>query len=126
MLETIDRFLSCLKVERNASQHTLKSYSEDLHSLAGFLADDDRLPALERITPLDLRGYVAALHEAGYAKSSISQFHESICGLMKLGNWAKPKVASFHRRKNKETPRKVDKVTRPHATPEQNPNPRDE
>ncbi|MEC9093853.1 MAG: tyrosine recombinase XerC [Planctomycetota bacterium] len=73
MLETIDRFLSCLKVERNASQHTLKSYSEDLHSLAGFLADDDRLPALERITPLDLRGYVAALHEAGYAKSSISR-----------------------------------------------------
>ena len=73
MLNAIDRFLTYLKVERNSSQYTIKSYSEDLHSLADFLADDSHLPSPDQVTPLDLRGYVAALHEAGYAKSSISR-----------------------------------------------------
>lgn len=73
MLDTIDRFLTYLKVERNASDYTIKSYSEDLHSLAEFLSDDQYLPEPADITPLDLRGYVAALHDAGYAKSSISR-----------------------------------------------------
>lgn len=77
MLESIDRFLTYLNVEKNSSEYTIKSYREDLTSLAEFLAEDEsetqRLPALKEITPLDLRGYVAALHEAGYAKSSISR-----------------------------------------------------
>lgn len=73
MLDAIDRFLTFLKVERNSSDYTIKSYSEDLHSLADFLADDEDVPEPAQITPLDLRGYVAALHEAGYAKSSISR-----------------------------------------------------
>lgn len=73
MLDCIERFLAYLKIERNASEYTVKSYGEDLASLAEFLADDDRLPRPEEITPLDLRSYVAALHEAGYAKSSISR-----------------------------------------------------
>lgn len=73
MLDAIDRFLTFLRVERNSSDYTIKSYSEDLHSLADFLADDEDVPEPAQITPLDLRGYVAALHEAGYAKSSISR-----------------------------------------------------
>jgi integrase/recombinase XerC len=32
-----------------------------------------RLPAPGEITPLDLRGYVSAMHEAGYAKTSVSR-----------------------------------------------------
>lgn len=73
MLDAIDRFLTYLKVERNSSDYTIKSYREDLYSLAEFLSEQDHTPQPGEITPLDLRGYVSALHEAGYAKSSISR-----------------------------------------------------
>jgi integrase/recombinase XerC len=74
MLEAIERFLRYLQVERNASDLTIKSYREDLDVLAEYLAgDDEDLPAPDEITTLDLRGYVAALQEAGYAKSTIAR-----------------------------------------------------
>lgn len=73
MREAIQRFLTFLEVERNSSDYTIKSYREDLESLADFLGDETFTPDPSQITPLDLRGYVAALHEAGYAKSSISR-----------------------------------------------------
>lgn len=70
----VDRFLRYLNVERNASSLTIKSYREDLTSLLEYLADDaGALPAVDQITPLDLREYVAALSEAGYAKASVSR-----------------------------------------------------
>ena len=63
-----------MTVERNASHLTIKSYREDLISLAGYLSElYDRSARLGEITPMDLRGYVAALHEAGYAKSSVAR-----------------------------------------------------
>ena len=63
-----------MDVERNASELTVKSYSEDLTSLNEYLADSHgQMPSPNQITPLDLRGYVAALHEAGYARTSVSR-----------------------------------------------------
>ena len=74
MQTAVDRFLRYLKVERNASELTIKSYREDLAALIGYLEDDeDRAPSPDQITPLDLREYVSALNEAGYAKASISR-----------------------------------------------------
>ena len=68
------QFLRFLNVERNASPLTIKSYREDLTSLNDYLAQAyGRVPAPSEITPLDLRGYVSALHEAGYAKTSIAR-----------------------------------------------------
>jgi integrase/recombinase XerC len=70
----ITRFLRFLSVERNASPLTIKSYREDLTSLADYLQEAcGREPAPGEITPLDLRSYVSALHEAGYAKSSVAR-----------------------------------------------------
>ncbi len=74
MQTAISRFLRYLNVERNASDLTIKSYREDLTSLSEYLSDalgGNVHPA--RITPIDLRGYVAALHEAGYAKTSVAR-----------------------------------------------------
>lgn len=63
-----------MHVERNASELTVKSYREDLTSLAEYLEEyQGSMPAPGNISPLDLRGYVAALHEAGYARSSVSR-----------------------------------------------------
>ncbi len=70
----IAQFLRYLDVERNASDLTIKSYREDLMDLADFLTEEGSRKVLPRdVSPTELRAYVAALHEAGYAKSSISR-----------------------------------------------------
>jgi integrase/recombinase XerC len=74
MQTAITQFLRFLSVERNAAPLTIKSYREDLTSLADYLQQAySREPAPREITPLDLRGYVSALHEAGYAKTSVAR-----------------------------------------------------
>ncbi len=62
-------------MERNASPLTIKSYREDLTGLQRHLSENGggRAPGIGQITPLDLRGYSASLHEAGYAKSTIAR-----------------------------------------------------
>jgi integrase/recombinase XerC len=61
-------------LERNAAELTVKSYREDLTALTQYLTEAyGRTPSPEELTPLDLRGYVSALHEAGYAKSSVAR-----------------------------------------------------
>jgi integrase/recombinase XerC len=74
MQVAVTRFLRFLSVERNAAALTIKSYREDLAALVDYLQQAyGRLPAPGEITPLDLRGYVSAMHEAGYAKTSVSR-----------------------------------------------------
>jgi len=74
MHSAISQFLRFLSVERNAAALTQKSYREDLTSLADYLTQaHGHTPDPGEITPLDLRGYVSALHEAGYAKTSVAR-----------------------------------------------------
>jgi integrase/recombinase XerC len=98
MQNAIARYLQYLTVERNASAYTIKSYREDLTSLAEYLteASGGNCPAPEAVTVLDLRGYVAALHEAGYAKASISRRLASMRSFFKFGQregWTKANPA---------------------------------
>ncbi len=74
MQSAISKFLRYLRVERNASDLTIKSYREDLESLLDYLVESQRRPPhVDQITPLELREYVGALHQAGYAQSSIAR-----------------------------------------------------
>lgn len=74
MQAAIQRYLRHLQVERNASDYTIKSYREDLLGLDDFLTEAmGREPEPGHVTPQILRTYVAALHDAEYAKSSISR-----------------------------------------------------
>ncbi len=74
MQTAIPRFLRYLTVERNCSAMTIKSYKEDLEILVEYFADQPGgCPAPAAMTPADLRGFVAALHEAGYAKTSVAR-----------------------------------------------------
>lgn len=74
MEKTIPRFLRFLKVERDASELTIKSYAEDLIALKEYLHDSFQRDArVGEVTTIDLRGYVSALNEAGYAKSTVSR-----------------------------------------------------
>ena len=79
MQTAIAQFLRFLAVERNAAELTVKSYREDLVALDEYLGQAYRRSAdPAEITPLDLRGYVSAMHEAGYAKTSISRGVNSV------------------------------------------------
>ena len=74
MQSSLARFLTFLHAERNASELTIKSYREDLTALAGYLSESlGHCPKPGQITTLDLRGWVAALHTAGYARSTVSR-----------------------------------------------------
>jgi len=74
MQRQLAKFLSHLHVERGASPHTLKSYREDLETFAEYLSEEDgSCPNPMTLTSVELRGYLAALHDAGYAKTSIAR-----------------------------------------------------
>ena len=74
MKNAIGRFLQYLAVERNASELTIKSYREDLTALYEYLLESfQRDFRVGEVTTSDLRGYVAAVNEAGYAKSTVSR-----------------------------------------------------
>jgi integrase/recombinase XerC len=110
MRPQIGQFLQYLSVERGASPHTLKGYREDLHALAEYLADGEgKCPAPGSITTGELRGFVSALHDAGYAKSSISRRMASVRSFIKFGQregWAKsnPAKALRNPRKSRKLP----------------------
>ncbi|MEN6457753.1 MAG: tyrosine recombinase XerC [Thermoguttaceae bacterium] len=98
MQTAVARFLQYLAVERNASPYTVKSYREDLEALADYLRQTrgDRLPPPGEITILDLRGYVAALHESGYAKASIARHLATLRSFFRFGQregWTKTNTA---------------------------------
>src|SRR5262245_1335397 len=86
MQAAIDRFLQYLRVERNASDFTIKSYREDLAALDEYLTHGHgRSVEAGAITTLDLRGYVAALHEANYAKTTIARRLASMRSFFRFG-----------------------------------------
>jgi integrase/recombinase XerC len=98
MHTAVARFLQYLAVERNASAFTVKSYREDLTALTEYLAaaHGGRPPAAGDITVFDLRGYVSALHESGYAKTTIARHLASLRGFFRFGQregWTKTNPA---------------------------------
>jgi integrase/recombinase XerC len=92
MQRQIAQFLTYLRVERGASLHTLKGYREDLIAAADYFADEDgSCPEPASITAVELRGFLTALHEAGYAKTSIARKLASLRSFYKYGQregWA--------------------------------------
>jgi integrase/recombinase XerC len=92
MLTEIDRFLTYLRVERNASKLTIKSYHEDLTALIEYLTGEEaQLPSPANIAPAELRGYVAAMHEANYSKATIARRLASLRSFFRFGQregWA--------------------------------------
>ncbi len=102
MRTAIARFLQYLRVERNASDHTLKSYREDLDALADYLAEarcgdpEGDPPQPGEVSVLELRGYVAALSQAGYAKSTVARRLASLRSFFRFGQregWTKTNPA---------------------------------
>jgi integrase/recombinase XerC len=67
-------FLRHLRIERNASELTVKSYSDDFESFYEYLRErTGGIPAPDGLTINVLRGYVTYLHECEYARSTIAR-----------------------------------------------------
>ena len=74
MEPAIAAFLQFLKIERNCSPLTIKSYSEDLASLLEYFRDfAGGVPAVDAVAVATLRGYVAYMHECNYSRSTMAR-----------------------------------------------------
>jgi len=110
MQRQIAQFLTYLRVERGASPHTLKGYREDLIAAAEYFAEEDgSCPEPASITAVELRGLLSALHEAGFAKTSIARKLASLRSFYKYGQregWASsnPARALRNPRKGRNLP----------------------
>src|SRR4051794_25207069 len=68
-------FLRHFRVEKNASDHTVKSYREDLMQALDFFRTrlGSQSPRPEQLTTRLLRAHLAWLHEQGYARATIAR-----------------------------------------------------
>ncbi len=69
MMRSIDRFLDYLNVEKNASEHTVKNYANDLQAFCRFTGD----VAPEKVTYLVIRRYLAEMRAKNYAKRTVAR-----------------------------------------------------
>lgn len=74
MQDSIRSFLNYLKVERNASPLTIKSYTDDMTHLTEFFQEQNgHVPHPRDVDVSQLRSYVAYLHECGYAQATVAR-----------------------------------------------------
>lgn len=74
MQTAIPAFLNHLKVEKNSSALTIKSYTDDLTHLCEFFQEQHGIvPRPADVDVGQLRTYVAYLHECGYARSTVAR-----------------------------------------------------
>ncbi len=77
MKSLIGTYIRYLNIERNASEHTITSYQNDLNSFLSFLAEETRKPEddirIDEVNRLLIRLWLGELTEQGYAKSSLAR-----------------------------------------------------
>src|SRR5262249_55666919 len=82
MQAALAEFLRHLALERNASEHTVKSYREDLTQAVIFfctkLGKQDAVP--KDLSTRLLRSYLVLLHDQGYAKTTVARRLASVRG----------------------------------------------
>ncbi|MCX8084008.1 MAG: tyrosine recombinase XerC [Calditerrivibrio sp.] len=80
--EAIDSFSNFLKIEKNASNHTIRSYMNDLIELLNFL-ENDKITVID-IDYFSLRTYVTQLYEKKLSKTTIERKISTIKSFFKF------------------------------------------
>lgn len=80
MLRYIDKFINYLKIEKNASGHTVLNYSIDLKDFASFLGES----SVESVSYLFLRKYLAHMKEKNYSKRTVARKLASLRSFFKF------------------------------------------
>ena len=75
MIDIQKKYLTWLKIERNASPHTVTSYQRDLEDFISFLSEYDALSVSDanRISRFSIRAWMGTLSDKGLTKSSIAR-----------------------------------------------------
>lgn len=73
MNEAAAEFLKYLALEKNSSEHTVKSYREDLSQAIDYLKTLNKEMRPEQVTARHLRGFLVYLHDQQYAKTTIAR-----------------------------------------------------
>ena len=80
MSDPLTDFLRYLKVEKDASRHTLRSYRTDLQQFSAYLAglapshrESVATPDLRAVQAREIRGWLATLHRRGLDATSVSR-----------------------------------------------------
>jgi tyrosine recombinase XerC len=80
MQRYIDKFINYLKVERNASPHTITNYTIDLNIFRDFLGDKD----ISSVDHLALRRFLAEMRAKNYAKRTVARKLASLRSLFRF------------------------------------------
>lgn len=80
MQRYIDKFINYLKIEKNASGHTITNYTIDLKSFAVFLGDKD----IGLVDHLVLRRFLAEMRAREYSKRTIARKLASLRSFFKF------------------------------------------
>ncbi|MGC8768749.1 site-specific tyrosine recombinase/integron integrase [Calditerrivibrio sp.] len=82
LIEAVDSFGNFLKIEKNASDHTIRSYMNDLVELINFINDESI--DIKDIDFFVLRGYITTLYDRNLSKSSIERKISTIKSFFKF------------------------------------------
>lgn len=80
MQRYIDKFINYLKVERNASEHTITNYKTDFEMFRAFLGDRD----IETVDHLALRRFLAEMRSKNYSKRTVARHLASLRSLFRF------------------------------------------
>lgn len=80
MRRYIDKFINYLKIEKNASSHTITNYTIDLMNFALFLGEKD----ISQVDHLTLRRFLAEMRAKDYSKRTIARKLASLRSFFKF------------------------------------------
>jgi integrase/recombinase XerC len=79
----LQQFIAYLKFEKRFSQHTLIAYEDDLNVFSGYMRDQFEVEAVDGVTPVAIRSWMASMKEQGLTSRTINRKLSSLKSFFK-------------------------------------------